>query len=137
MSFLQVIGYTFSFLFAILIVVFFVWGIYVGYKNYDELGDSKSAGLRYLLLSALSMGLSLFVFLTVENGFTWETLCFSSGLVFTIGFFMYVDDLIRRKVVKELHKRGTATPGAAMSKLFDLLNSKTINNKNDEVDKKE
>jgi hypothetical protein len=91
--------------------VLFVIGMYnemkYSYKSQSPVKPLRSS-IRYHLLGALSFGLSLFVFLTTENGFESETLGFSIFLVFLLAFFIGLHHFIQLKTRTYLYKNGVS-----------------------------
>ena len=60
---------------------------------------------RYSLLSASSMGLSLFVFLTVENGFSWDNVFDGLFVMLMVSSLIMLNHFITLKTTSYLKKK--------------------------------
>lgn len=121
---LQQIGYLISLVFALLTGVFILMGIYVGYKHYGKLPSDKKTGIRYFILAILSWSLALFIFLTIENGFTWEILGISVCLAIILILLLKIDNFIRTRTATYLDKRNVLSPLSSINKLINTLINK-------------
>jgi len=117
---IQQVGYFISLCFAILGGILFLTGIYVGYKNYMQLPYGGESGYKYFFFGIVSFSLALFVFLTVEMGFSWGNLGFSVGLTIFMTLMLKLDEIIRRKTAIYLAKRDALSPLSSMNKLIEL-----------------
>ena len=99
------VGYLLSFFFVILTFVFFIKGIYLGYKYYYNPPYTKDTGYKYFYFGSLSLGFSLFFFLTVENGSFGDAIFVSLSLVITLVILIFINSFVRRKTASYLNKR--------------------------------
>ncbi len=102
-------GYAISIILFVLTFVFFILSIYFSYKETNNLlptQRSQRISAKYLFLSFLSLSLSLFVFLITENGFSWDTLLASVGLLIMLSLFLGVNYFTTSKTTEYLNKRG-------------------------------
>src|SRR5688572_33195403 len=105
---LQYIGYLISIILVISSVVLFVISVYVSYKYSDNLVPTQKSltiRMKYSLLGMLSFFSSLFVFLTTENGFSWEIIIILLGIIIALSILLYIDFVINRKTTRFLSKR--------------------------------
>jgi hypothetical protein len=132
---LQQIGYLLSLILVILAGVFFLIGIYVGYKYYGQLPSGSKTGYKYFFFGTISVNLALFVFLTVEMGFSWENLGFSAGLTGILAISLKINDIIRIKTAKFLQERnGTFSPLSSMLTLINILTNRHSINQNPDTE---
>ena len=131
---LQQIGFAASAFFAILVMVFLMMGIYAGYKNYGQPLPGKGTGVIYFLLAALSMGLSLFMFLTTESGFSWETVLLSVCSIIALSIFLTIADLIKMISSKFLITKDSLSPLGEFIKLFNFITKKSFDGQDSGVD---
>lgn len=125
---IQQVGYFLSLCFATLGGILFFTGIYVGHKNYMQLSYGGESGYKYLFFGIVSFSLALFVFLSVEMGFSWENLGFSVGLTIFMALMLKLDEIIRRKTALYLAKRDALSPSSSMKKLIELYRKFSNNN---------
>ena len=112
-------GLTVSAILFILGFVFFFVGMYFGFNAHNPYNPKTSPPLirlsiKYELGFGLSLGLSFFVFLTTENGFSWDTVCFSSGLIIMSSILFLLDTFIRSKTTSFLYKRRKSIPHSSL-----------------------
>lgn len=101
-------GYTISIILLVLMFVFFILSIYFSYKETNNLlptQKSQRINTKYLFLCFLNLSLSLFVFLITENGFSWDALLASVGLLTMLSLFLGVNYFITSKTTEFLSKR--------------------------------
>ena len=108
---MQYLGYFLAIGLLILAFVFFIVSIYVSYKGINitkTLPDRKAqiSQTTYLFLSGLSLSLSLFVFLTTGNGFSWDAVCLSAGVLVLSSALLAANFVITSKTTDYLNKRG-------------------------------
>ncbi len=113
----------------ILAFVFFILSIYVSYKgiNITKTLPSRRSQIsktKYLFLGGLSLSLSLFVVLTTENGFSWDAVCGSVGLLVMLSALLAANFVITSKTTDYLNKRGISLDG--LRKIREM--GKTNNN---------
>lgn len=118
---IQQVGYSLSLCFATLGGILFFTGIYVGHKNYMQLSYGGESGYKYLFFGIVSFSLALFVFLSVEMGF-------SVGLTIFMALMLKLDEIIRRKTAMYLAKRDALSPSSSMKKLIELYRKFSNNN---------
>ena len=107
------LGYLLSIILIICSIVLFVVSVYVSYKYSDSLlptQKSISARMKYSFLSMLSFFSSLFIFLTTENGFSWENVGVLLGIIIALSILLYIDFLINRRSLRYLRKRSISLP---------------------------
>jgi hypothetical protein len=109
---IRYLGFTIAGLLLFLGLALFAIGIYneikYSYKSQSPVKPVR-ASIRYHLWGALSFGLSLFVFLTTENGFDWETLGFSIFLILLMAFFISLHHFVQLKTRTYLYKGGVSS----------------------------
>jgi hypothetical protein len=120
MSYLFV-GHLISIFLVAIGIVFLLIGIYNGFKTYDELPHSKNIAPKFFYLSVFSFSSSLFIFLTFENGFTWDTVCVSGGLAITLTILVSLDSFIRTTTATYLQKRNAFLQPSASWKLIKRI----------------
>lgn len=102
---LRYIGYLISIILVISSVVLFVISVYVSYKYSDNLVPTQKSltiRMKYSFLGMLSFFSSLFVFLTTENGFSWEIISILLGIIIVLSILLYIDFLINRRRKRNL-----------------------------------
>jgi len=88
---LRYIGYLISIILVISSVALFVISVYVSHKYSDNLvptQKSLKARMKYSFLSMLSLISALFVFLTMENGFSWEIISILLGIIIALSILL-------------------------------------------------
>lgn len=130
---IQNTAYLSSLILFVLTFVLFLRGIYLEYKHYDQILSSRKTGLSYFILGILSLSLSIFIFLTIENGFSFDTLCFSFGLTVALTFFLYVNNFIRKRTMSFLNRRKVTSPFSAFDKLIKIISNKSADDSKDDV----
>jgi len=120
---LQQTGNLLSLVFVVLAGVFFLMGIYEEYRSYGQLSiDNKTVG-RYFFFGALSLSLSLFVFLTVEDGFAWDNLGFAIILTIILTIVLRINISIRRRTAIFLSKgKASSLISAIRGAIIELIN---------------
>lgn len=108
---MQYLGHSIAIGLLILAFVFFIVSIYVSYKgiNIIETLPNRKAQISqtiYMFLSGLSLSLFLFVVLTTENGFSWDAVGMSVGLLVLVSAFLAANFVITSKTTDYLNKRG-------------------------------
>lgn len=105
---MKYLGYSISIILVINTFVFFVLSVYVSYKGMKSLPSRRAQidNTKYLFLSSLSACLGLFVFLISENGFSWNALGISLGLLAMLCLFLGANFVITSKTTEYLNKRG-------------------------------
>jgi hypothetical protein len=91
--------------------VLFALSVYLSYKETNNLLPSQRSlrtNAKYLFLSFLSLSLFLFVLLITENGFSWDALCASVGLLVMLSLFLGVNFVVTSKTTEYLNKRGVS-----------------------------
>ncbi len=68
--------------------------------------NSLRINAKYLFLSFLSLSLFLFVLLITENGFSWDSLCASVGLLAILSLFLGINFVVTSKTTEYLNKHG-------------------------------
>jgi hypothetical protein len=104
------VGYLVSFFFIVLTFVFFIKGIYLGYKYYFNPPYTKDTGYKFFYFGSLSLGFSLFFFLTIEKGSLGDAIFVSVDLVITLVILIFINSIIRRKTAMYLKKRNAFKP---------------------------
>ena len=102
-------GYAISIILFVLTFVLFTLSVYLGYRETNNLLPSQRSqrtNAKYLFLSFLSLSLSLFVLLITENGFSWDALFASVGLLVMLSLFLGVNFVVTSKTTEYLNKRG-------------------------------
>ena len=107
---MQYLGYSVSLILFILTFVFFILNIYTNYKDIKSLFRRKLqvGNSKYLYWSFLTLSLSLLVFMTTENGFSWDILCISAGLLIMSYLLLGLDYVIRSKTIEYTSKYGSS-----------------------------
>ena len=104
-------GYAISIILFVLTFVLFALSVYLSYKETNNLLPSQRSlrtNAKYLFLSFLSLSLFLFVLLITENGFSWDALCASVGLLVMLSLFLGVNFVVTSKTTEYLNKRGVS-----------------------------
>jgi hypothetical protein len=138
---LDYIGYSISIILAISSVVLFVASIYVRIKdlyltklNLTE--NSLKTGNMYTIFSILFFLLSVFMFLTTENGFSWGDLLFFLLIMIAFLVFMGIDYSIRRRSLNYINKHKISVPSVLRDySITSVLKNRHIENKT-EIGKK-
>jgi H+/Cl- antiporter ClcA len=112
-------GLTISAILFFLGFVFALLGIYFGFNAHNPYNPQTSPPLvklniKYGLGFGICLGLSLFIFLTTENGFSWDTVFFSSGLIIMSSILIFIDSFIRSKTTAYLYKRRHNIPFSSL-----------------------
>ncbi len=112
-------GLTVSVILSLLGFVSFCIGIYFGFNAHNPYNSKTSPQLirlsiKYELGFGLSLGLALFVFLTTENGFSWDAVCGSSGLIIMLSTLIFLDTFIRSKTTSFLYKHKKSIPNSSL-----------------------
>jgi hypothetical protein len=97
MMILKYLGYAISAILAVSSVIFFITSIYVSLKYTKMLKHTKKSirlGIRYSLLSIFAFGLGLWVFITVESGFSWNSSVTVAGLVGVLCFMVLANAFV-------------------------------------------
>ncbi len=100
MTILQYLGYGFSAIFLVSSVVFFIISMYVGLKYAKNIlqttQKSIELSVRYSLMAIFTFGLGSWLFLIVENGFSWEPLVLLMGGMLFASVIVLLSGYIRR-----------------------------------------
>ena len=93
--------------------------MYFGFNAHNPYNPQTSPpliklGIKYGLGFGISLGLSLFVFLTTENGFSWDTVCGSSGLIIMVSVLIFIDNFVRSKTTAYLYERRQNIPSSSL-----------------------
>jgi len=98
-------------------------GIYEEYRSYGQLSTGNKTVGRYFFFGALSLSLSLFVFLTVENGFAWDNLGFAIILTIILTIVLRINISIRRRTAIFLSKgKASSLISAIRGAIIELIN---------------
>ena len=107
----QNLGHSIAIGLLILALAFFTVSIYVSYKgiNITKTLPNREAQIsqtKYRFLGGLSLSLFLFVILTTENGFSWNAVCGSEGVLVLSSALLAANFVITSKTTDYLNKRG-------------------------------
>ena len=132
-------GYAISIILFVLTFVFFILSIYFSYKETSNLlptQRSQRINAKYLFLGFLNLSLSLFVFLITENGFSWDALLASAGLLVMLSLFLGVNYFITSKTTEYLGKRGFSPDILRKIKQIGETNNKSGEQENSDDSKR-
>lgn len=121
-------GYAILIILFVLTFVFFILSIYLSHKETNNLLPSQRSqriNAKYLFLSFLSLSLFLFVLLITENGFTWDALYASLGLLVMLSLFLGVNFVVTSKTTEYLNKRGVSSDILRKIKQIGKTNEKS------------
>lgn len=119
-------GLTISAILFFVGLVFFILGIYFGFKAQNPYDPQTSPpitrlSIKYSLGFGISWGLALFTLSTTENEFSLETVCVSVGLIIMLATLVILDNLVRAKTITFLYKRGhNISVSSRLSELSEL-----------------
>lgn len=102
-------GYAISIILFVLTFVFFTISIYLSYKETNNWLPSQRSlriNAKYMFLGVLSLCLCLFVLLITENGFSWDALCLSIGILVISSFLIGLGFTISSKTTEYLNEQG-------------------------------
>jgi hypothetical protein len=131
-------GYAISIVLFVLTFVFFILSIYFSYKETNKLlptQRSQRINAKYLFLSFLYLSLSLFVFLITENGFSWDALLASVGLLVMLSLFLGVNYFITSKTTDYLGKNGFSPDILSKIRQIGKTNKKSDRQENSDESK--
>jgi hypothetical protein len=105
---LKYVGYSISGVLFIIFIAFFGMSMYVGYKYMDKLlptQKSLTMSMKYSFLGVLSLGLSLFVLLTVQNGYSWDNVFGLLFIVILVSVLIVLNYFVLLKTTSFLKRR--------------------------------
>src|SRR5688500_10787886 len=119
-------GLAISAILFLLGLIFALLGMYFGFKAQNPYDPQISPpitrlSIKYSLGFGISLGLALFTLLTTENGFSWDSVFGSVGLIVMLSAFVFLDNFVRSKTNTYLYKRGW---NSSISSLLSDLQTK-------------